>query len=57
MYKLTFEVREDDKLVGDYETVKHPLVEVKGDVTWRIVTVYRPPPSSKNGLTQKLAVA
>ena len=51
MYKSTFEVCEDNKLVGDYETVEHHLVEVKGDVTWRIFTVYRPPPSSKNGLT------
>ena len=51
MYKSTLEIREDDKLVGDYEAIEHRLVEVKGDVTWRIVTVYRPPPSSKNGLT------
>ena len=51
MHRSTFEVRVDDKLVGDYETVEHLLVEVKGDVTWCIVTVYRPPPLSKNGLT------
>ena len=51
MYKSTFEVREDDKLLGDYKTMEHLLVMVEGNVTWRIATVYRPPPSSKNGLT------
>ena len=51
MYKSTFEVREDDQLLGDYETMEHLLVEVEGNVTWRIATVYRPPPSSKNRLT------
>ena len=51
MYKSIFEVREDDKLLGDYKTMEHLLVEVEGNVTWRIATVYRPPPSSKNRLT------
>ena len=51
MHNSTHEVREDDKLVGDYKTMKHLLVEVEGDVTWHIATVYRPPPLSKNGLT------
>ena len=51
MYKSTFEVHKDDKVVGDYETMEHLLVEVEGDVTWCIATVYRPPPLSKNGLT------
>ena len=50
MYKSTFGVREDHKLLGDYKTMEH-LVEVEGNVTWRIATVYRPPPLSKNGLT------
>ena len=50
MYKSTFEVHEDDKVLGDYKTMEH-LVEVEGNVTWRIATVYRPPPSSKNRLT------